>query len=67
MFCRACKSNTPQAFATELAIHALGQQGLTSPLLIEFPKVLICLDCGFCEFGLPVATLDQMRQELVAK
>ena len=50
MSCKACQSQNQSDLNGEVAIHFPGVQGLENPIVWVFPKVLVCLDCGFAEF-----------------
>ena len=50
MACKACSSKKQDVFGSEIAIHFPATQGLTKPALMEFPQLIICMDCGFSEF-----------------
>ena len=45
----------------EIAIHFPGLVGLDKPIVWIFPKVLVCLNCGFTEFGIPEAELRRLQ------
>ena len=51
--CRSCHSNNQGAFNGEVAIHFPGLEGLNKPIVWVFPKLTVCLDCGFTEFSVP--------------
>jgi len=53
MSCKSCKSENQSNFNGEIAIHFPGLKGLDKPIVWVFPKVLVCLDCGFTEFAIP--------------
>ena len=53
MSCKACQSQNQSDLNGEVAIHFPGLKGLENPLVWVFPKVLVCLDCGFAEFTVP--------------
>jgi hypothetical protein len=53
MACVECASNNEAKFSTEIAFHFSGMQGLDKPCIFVFPKVLVCLDCGFSRFTTP--------------
>jgi hypothetical protein len=46
-------------FSGEIAIHFPGLDGLDKPIVWVFPKLLVCLDCGFTEFEVPKNELQQ--------
>jgi hypothetical protein len=48
--CRSCASEKQREFATEINIHFSGRENLSKPPVFVFPKILVCLDCGFSEF-----------------
>lgn len=51
--CKSCQSLRQETFNGEVAIHFAGIAGLKKPIVWTFPKVIVCLDCGFTEFFLP--------------
>ena len=53
MSCKACQSQNQSDLNGEVAIHFPWVQGLENPIVWVFPKVLVCLDCGFAEFTVP--------------
>jgi len=57
MTCRVCISENQSRFGTEIAIHL---PGLSTPPVFLFPKVVVCLDCGFTEFVVPEAELRRL-------
>jgi hypothetical protein len=58
MTCRVCISENQSRFGTEIAIHL---PGLSTPPVFLFPKVVVCLDCGFTEFAIPETELCVLR------
>ena len=58
MSCKHCTSDYQQNFNGELAIHFPGLDGLDKPIVWVFPKLLVCLRCGFTEFTVPERELD---------
>jgi hypothetical protein len=50
MACKRCTSDNQRAFNGEVAIHFRGLKGLDEPIVWSFPKLLVCLECGFTEF-----------------
>jgi len=50
MSCLSCASGNQGGFGAEINIHFLGPQNIDRPGVWAFPKLLICLDCGFSRF-----------------
>ena len=57
MHCASCASNNQVEFTAEINIHFSGLKNLNKPSVLVFPKVLVCLDCGFSAFTTPEAGL----------
>ena len=57
---RSCQSCNQSTFDGEIAIHFPGLAGLDKPLVWVFPKLLVCLNCGFTEFVVPEAELRRL-------
>ena len=49
----SCQSANQSTFNGEIAIHFPGLEGVDKPIVWVFPKVLVCLNCGFTEFAVP--------------
>ena len=62
MSCKSCKSENQNIFNGEIAIHFPGLKGLDEPIVWVFPKLVVCLDCGFTEFAIPEAELRQLAE-----
>jgi hypothetical protein len=62
MSCKSCKSEDQSIFNGEIAIHFPGLKGLDKPIVWVFPKVVVCLDCGFTEFAIPETELRQLAE-----
>ena len=60
--CRSCQSANKGTFNGEIAIHFPGLEGLDKPIVWVFPKVLVCLDCGFTEFAIPETELRRLGE-----
>ena len=58
MACKRCTSDSQRAFSGEVAIHFPGLKGLDEPIVWSFPKLLVCLECGFTEFTVPERELS---------
>jgi hypothetical protein len=50
MTCRSCGSQNQTEFGGEINVHFPGLKNLDKPAVLLFPKLLVCLDCGFTEF-----------------
>ena len=58
--CRSCHSANKRIFNGEVAIHFSGLKGLDKPIVWVFPKLVVCLNCGFTEFAVPEAELRRL-------
>src|SRR6478672_527067 len=63
MICKQCKSANPRAFNGEVAIHFPGLEGLAKSIVWAFPKLSICLHCGFAEFTVPERELQVLKRD----
>ena len=50
MYCLSCASNSQQEFAAEMIIHLSGLKNLDEPGVWAFPKLSVCMNCGFSHF-----------------
>ena len=62
MTCKACHSDKQRVFNGETAIHFPGLDGLDKPIVWVFPKLVVCLHCGFTEFTVPERELQVLEQ-----
>ncbi len=62
MACKGCGSDRQSVFNGEIAIHFRGLEGLDKPIVWVFPKVVVCLLCGFTEFTVPERELQVLEQ-----
>jgi hypothetical protein len=62
MSCKSCKSENQSIFNGEIAIHFPGLKGLDKPIVWVFPKLVVCLDCGFTEFAILDTELRQLAE-----
>jgi hypothetical protein len=60
MICKSCGKDNQSEFDSELCIHLPGLQCLDQPAVFVFPKVVVCLDCGFTEFSIPEVELQRL-------
>jgi hypothetical protein len=64
MDCRVCGSATQKEFSSEVNIHPpQGSEYLSSPCVFAFPRLLVCLDCGFAEFVLKESERSELAQD----
>ena len=66
MPCKWCQSDAQTIFNGEIAIHFPGLQGLDKPIVWVFPKLAVCLDCGFAEFLVPESELRLLSEGTAA-
>jgi len=64
MACERCKSANQVEFASEIAIHISGRENLNKPHGFVFPKILVCLDCGFSGFVVVETDLQLLRERI---
>jgi hypothetical protein len=57
MPCLMCASGKEAEFNSEISVHFLGLKSLDKPTVWIFPKLLVCLDCGFTWFTVPETEL----------
>jgi hypothetical protein len=60
MICKSCTSKNHLRFSAEINVHFGGWAGLSKPGVLVFPKLLVCMDCGFTEFAIPEAELARL-------
>jgi hypothetical protein len=57
MSCKSCQSAHQSNLNGEIGVHFPGPQGLDQPIVLVYPKLVVCLDCGFGEFAIPETEL----------
>jgi len=57
VYCPHCASDTQAEFSAEINIHFSGLRNIDRPGLLVFPKLLVCLECGYSRFSTPEAEL----------
>jgi hypothetical protein len=62
MVCKGCHSEKQSVFNGEIAIHFPGLEGLDKSIVWVFPKLVVCLHCGFAEFAVPERELQVLTQ-----
>lgn len=64
--CVSCRSSNESTFVAEINIHFPELKNLNKPSVLVFPKLTICLDCGFTHYTLPERELCQLREDRAA-
>jgi hypothetical protein len=64
MSCTLCESSNQAEFTTEMMIHFRGLKNIDKPGVLVFPKVLVCLDCGFSRFTTRELTLRCLQDAI---
>jgi hypothetical protein len=62
MSCPSCASLNLAEYATEIMIHHGGPTHPTDPGILVFPKVLVCLTCGYSRLNIAEAELRSLRE-----
>ena len=62
MPCARCDSANQAEFPSEIAFHFSGRENLSKPHVLIFPKILVCLGCGFSEFVVAGKDLRLLRE-----
>jgi hypothetical protein len=50
-------------FSAEMLVHLDGIKNLDKPGVLLFPKILACLDCGFCQFKIRKSDLGLLDSD----
>jgi len=66
MHCALCQSGNHADFTAEMMIHFSGKKNVGKPGILAFPKVSVCLDCGFTGFTLPEDRLRVLQNSVAA-
>ena len=62
MSCKSCQSQNQRNLNGEIAIHFPGLKGLDKPIVWVFPKILVCLECGFTTFTVPEREMSVLKK-----
>jgi hypothetical protein len=60
--CKTCHAENQRNFNGGVAIHFPGLKGLDKPIVWVYPRLLVCLNCGFTEFVVPEAELRRLAE-----
>jgi predicted nucleic-acid-binding Zn-ribbon protein len=66
MLCKSCGSENLGKFTGEIAIHFRGLKNINEPHVWVFPELVVCLNCGFAEFGVSESELHLLTKGRVA-
>ena len=66
MTCKSCNSENQRRFNSEINVHLPGLKNLDKPPLFVFPKLVVCMDCGFTEFAIPETALRLLGEDVAA-
>jgi len=61
MACRICSLEHDNDLDAEVTIHLPGQKDLEKNPLVVFPRIRVCMACGFTEFTLESKGLTLLR------
>jgi len=64
MSCLLCGSVNQAELTAEMLIHFSGLKNLDKPGVWVFPKVFVCLDCGYSHFTVPERELASIAHTL---
>jgi hypothetical protein len=65
MACNSCGSANQHQFLSEMVIHLPGLKNLTKPTVFAFPKLQICVECGFTELVLAESVLRLLGSDAI--
>ena len=57
IYCLLCASDREKEFTAEISMHFSELKNLGESGVLVFPRLLVCLDCGFSWFTAPEAAL----------
>ena len=64
MSCLLCGSGNQAELTAEMLIHFSGLKNLDKPGVWAFPKLFVCLDCGYSRFTVPERELASIAHAL---
>ena len=66
MSCKSCGSSTVAYFGSEILIHFAGRKNVDKPGVLAFPRLTVCLECGFAELTLSENELCCLAEDVAA-
>jgi hypothetical protein len=67
MYCLSCAADNLAEFPAEMIIHFPNFKDLDKPGVWAFPRLLVCLDCGFSRFITPKTELALLAGGALAR
>jgi hypothetical protein len=64
MSCPACALRNQVEFSAEMIVHFNGLNNVSNPGVWVFPKLLVCLDCGFARCKVPETELALLAADI---
>ena len=61
--CKSCGATNQNSLSAEMAIHVPGIENLDRPTLWVFPRIVVCMNCGFSEFFISKDKLQSVEVE----
>jgi hypothetical protein len=62
MPCKKCVSEHQKEFDAEVNVHFPGPGGRDKTAILLYPKLLVCLDCGFTELTISRKELPSLAR-----
>jgi len=62
MPCKSCGSVNQRNLTAEIGIHFPGLKNINQLVVWVFPELIVCLDCGTAEFGVPETELRELAK-----
>ena len=58
MACPKCRSTALSLIPAEVRLYRNTPRTMSHPPMTPSPEILVCLDCGWCEFSIPRSWLS---------
>ncbi len=62
MSCPSCASGNQSEFPFEMLVHFACLENLSKTGIFLFPKILVCMDCGFLQYRVPASQLSLLAE-----
>jgi hypothetical protein len=62
IICKSCASPNLKELGSEICVHSPGLEGLNKAPFLIFPRLVVCLECGFTEFVFPETQLRSVGE-----